>query len=386
MKWLLLSIFWGLWFFNFSTRIIPSPVLPLIENELMVSHAKAGGLFTFLYAGYAFSLLMAGSLAPKVGYKRCIIGGFLCSSSALFIVQYTYSYGQLALLFLLIGLGCGVYLPSIMPMITETFPREHWGKAIGIHDSAASLSIFSMPIYVAIGLHVFPWRKLFLFLCLASMVVVLLFWVVPQEPRRERTPDISTSIEVLKKKALWFMMPLWSVAAACCLGVYSIIPLFLVNERGLSLGLANTVFGASRLGGIAVSICAGFLVDRLGVRRMLFLALFFTGLFTVGVSMARPFHLLVGVLFFQATVALGFFPVGLAAISKITTSRERSMATGIVIATGVIFGLGVAPYLLGAIADRINFQTGILLLGVLTTLSSFSVKYLMDSRKGELTT
>ncbi len=378
MKWLLLSIFWGLWFFNFSTRIIPSPVLPLIEDELMISHARAGGLFTFLYAGYAFSLLMAGSLAPKVGCKRCIIGGFLCSSLALFIVQYTSSYGQFSLLFILIGLGCGAYLPSIMPMITETFPREHWGKAIGIHDSAASLSIFSIPIYVAIGLHVFPWRRLFLYLCIASMVVVLLFWIFSKEPRCDESQARYASMEVLRKKALWFMMPLWIAAAACCLGVYSIIPLFLVHERGLSLEWANTVFGASRLGGILISITAGFLVDRLGIRRMLFWALFLTGLSTVGIATARPFHLLVGVLFFQATVALGFFPVGLATISKLTRLSERSMAMGVVISAGVIFGLGVAPYLLGAIADRINFQTGILLLGILTTMSSFSVKYLAD--------
>jgi len=45
MKWLLLAVFWGLWFINFSTRIIPSPVLPLIENELMLTHAQAGGLW-----------------------------------------------------------------------------------------------------------------------------------------------------------------------------------------------------------------------------------------------------------------------------------------------------------------------------------------------------
>ncbi len=380
MKWLLLSIFWGLWFFNFSTRIIPSPVLPLIEDELMLSHARAGGLFMFLYAGYAFSLLVVGSMAPKVGYKRCIIWGFLCSSSGLFIVQYAYSYEQLVLLLVLIGLGCGVYLPSIMPMITETFAREHWGKAIGIHDSAASLSIFSIPLYVAIGLRVCPWRRLFLFLCIASMVVVVLFWIFSKEPRGEKVPGGYGPIEVLKKKALWFMMPLWIVAAACCLGVYSIIPLFLVNERGISLDLANTVFGTSRLGGILVSITAGFLVDRLGVRRMLFWTLFLTGLSTAGLATVRSFHLLVGALFFQATVALGFFPVGLATISKVTTLRERSMATGVVISVGVIFGLGVAPYLLGTIADRVNFQTGILLLGILTTLSSFSVRYLINSR------
>jgi len=380
MKWLLLSIFCGLWFFNFSTRIIPSPVLPLIEDELMLSHARAGGLFTFLYAGYAFSLLMVGSMAPKVGYKRCIICGLLCSSSALFIVQYSYSYWELALLFLLIGLGCGVYLPSIMPMITETFPREHWGKAIGIHDSAASLSILFMPLYISIGLNLFPWRRFLLFLCIASVVVVLLFWIFSKEPPREKVAGRYAATEVLKKKALWYMMPLWIVAAACSLGVYSIIPLFLVRERGLPLDLANTVFGISRLGGIVVSITAGFLVDRLGVRRMLFWTLLLTGLSTAGLAMARPFNPLVGALFLQATVALGFFPAGLATISKLTTSSERSMAIGVVISVGVIFGLGVAPYLLGTIADRVNFQTGILLLGILTTLSSFSAKYLIDSR------
>jgi NNP family nitrate/nitrite transporter-like MFS transporter len=383
MRWLLLSIFWGLWFLNFSARVMPSPVLPLIENELMLSHAKAGGLFAFLNAGYAVSLLIGGSLAPRIGYKRIIIGGFICSAAALFTIQYVHSYGQLAALFLFIGLGCGVYLPSIMPMITETFPREHWGKAIGIHDTGASLSIFSIPIFVAIGLHLFHWRNLFLFLCFASMVVALLFWVVSKEPRGGKTPGRYVSIEVLKKKGLWLMIPLWSVSAACCLGVYSIIPLFLVNERAVSLSLANTIFGISRLGGVAISIVAGFLVDRFGIRSILFWTLLLTGLSTVAVATAKLFPLLVGVLFFQATVALGFFPVGLATISQLTTSSERSMAMGMVISIGVVFGVGVTPYLLGAIADRINFQTGILLVGILTTVCSFSVKYLRNGREEE---
>lgn len=380
MKWLLLSIFWGLWFLNFSARVIPSPVLPLIENELMVGHAKAGALFTLLYAGYAFSLFIGGSLAPRVGYKRIIIGGFICSSAALFIIQYAHSYGQLALLFLFIGLGCGAYLPSIVPMITETFPRKHWGKAIGIHDTGASLSIFSIPIYAALGLRMFSWRTLFLFLCFVSVVVIILFWIVSEEPQRERTAGKAGPMEILKKRSLWPVMLLWTFAGACCLGIYSIIPLFLVNERAVSLDLANTIFGISRVGGIVISVVAGFLVDRLGIRPMLFWTLFLTGLSTMGIAAARPLHLLVGILFFQATVVLGFFPVALAAISKLTSPSERSITTGITIAAGIIFGVGVTPYLLGAIADRADFQTGILLLGILTTLSSLSVKYLGNVR------
>jgi MFS family permease len=113
---------------------------------------------------------------------------------------------------------------------------------------------------------------------------------------------------------------------------------------------------------------------------MLFWTLLLTGLSTMGIATVRLFHLLVGVLFFQATVVLGFFPVGLAAISKLTSPSERSLAMGITLSAGIIFGVGITPYLLGAIADRADFQTGILLLGILTTVGSFSVKYLRNVR------
>jgi len=42
MKVLPLSIFWGLWFLNFSVRSGFSPVLPLIEDSLNLSHGQAG--------------------------------------------------------------------------------------------------------------------------------------------------------------------------------------------------------------------------------------------------------------------------------------------------------------------------------------------------------
>lgn len=52
------------------------------------------------------------------------------------------------------------------------------------------------------------------------------------------------------------------------------------------------------------------------------------------------------------------------------------MATGVIISIGMIFGAGFTPFLLGLIADHFNFQVGIFVLGVLTTLSSLSVRFL----------
>ena len=41
-------------------------------------------------------------------------------------------------------------------------------------------------------------------------------------------------------------------------------------------------------------------------------------------------------------------------------------------------GLGVAPFALGTVADLWNFQKGILVLGVLTTISCFSLRKLPE--------
>jgi len=172
------------------------------------------------------------------------------------------------------------------------------------------------------------------------------------------------------------MAVLWVLAAASNMGVYSMLPLYLIKERGMEYAFANNLVGISRIGGIAVPVSIGFLIDRYGYRIMLMLSLLTTGLSTVFLSIAPTFSLLLIALFFQAAFSLAFFPVGLAAIAKLTSPEERSMGIGAILSTGVIFGMGGAPLFLGIIADHFNFQIGILWMGILTTLSFFMVKYL----------
>jgi fucose permease len=54
------------------------------------------------------------------------------------------------------------------------------------------------------------------------------------------------------------------------------------------------------------------------------------------------------------------------------------MVTGVIVSIGMIFGVGFVPFLLGVIADHLNFEVGIFGLGILTTLSSLMVRFLRD--------
>jgi MFS family permease len=108
------------------------------------------------------------------------------------------------------------------------------------------------------------------------------------------------------------------------------------------------------------------------------ITLLWTGLSTVGIAVVRNFWLLAILLFVQSTLGNALFPIGFVGISKLTDANERSLFTGMTISLSAIMGLGVTPLALGTVADLWNFQAGILVLGVLTTLSCFSLRNLPE--------
>jgi len=378
MKLLPLFIFWCLWFLNFSTRAVFSPFLPLIEDSLSISHGAAGGLFTSLSIGYGLNLLIVGRFASIWGYKRTVVFGFMGTGLVLFGFQWAESYIAFHILFFLLGFVTGSYLPSILPIITETYDYRHWGKAIGFHDSAASFSIFSIPLLVAFGLYYLSWRNILLFFGIVSLLLPIFFWKISVEPKKELSVQKGKVFLLFRRKTVWIIGFLWIFAAGSCLGLYSILPLFLVKERGIDFHFANNLFGISRVGGVFISILIGFLIDRYGYRKMLVLGIITTGLSTIGLSLASSLPMIVTALILQATLSLAFFPIGLSTISKLTPLSERAMATGVIVSIGMIFGVGFVPFLLGVIADHLNFEVGILGLGILTSFSSLMVRFLRD--------
>ena len=103
------------------------------------------------------------------------------------------------------------------------------------------------------SLHFLSWKRLLLILGVASLVLPIYFWRVSIEPRKERSQEGSHYLDLFKKKGVLIMGLLWIFAAGSCLGIYSILPLYLIKERGIDLYFANNLFGISRVGGVPFS-------------------------------------------------------------------------------------------------------------------------------------
>ncbi|MFO7461158.1 MAG: MFS transporter [Desulfatiglandales bacterium] len=376
----ILLLFWGLWFLNFSTRTILSPLLPIFEKEMGFGYALAGSLFLYLSLGYTGSLVAAGWIVPRVGFKKAIALGFFILIAAFAALVLIKSYAHLVVVAFFLGLGGGIYLPCALPLLTSAIPPDKWGKSIAFHETAASSSILATPLLVAAALAFTGWPTLVMALSALCLAMILTFLILLPEPS-QKGEDKFTFSRVLHRRDFWIMAVLWAFAAAGGLGLYNLIPLFLVNEKGLPLDTANTVFGVSRLGGLALIFVAGFLMDRFGVRKVLLASLLVSGFATAGLAVAQGFTLVVGMLVLQATSIPVFFPAGLVAISRLTDYADRSAFTGATLAVGVVFGTGIAPTLLGFIADIRDFQTGIFFQGVLTMLACVLLPLLRKIRQ-----
>lgn len=372
----------SMWFLNFVGRTILSPVLPLIEDEFLISHAKASSIFIFLSVGYGISIFFSGLFSGIFGYKRSIVASLLITAMMLFLIPLVKVFSVLYVFSFIIGAATGIYIPAVIPLITSYYDDKTWSKAIAIHDSAASLGVFASPLIATLLLRFFQWRGVLGVIGFVFVIVAIAFYCLSHELKVSRVTKAVFGT-FIRRRALWILSVIWVFAASTSIGVYYITPLFLTKELHLDINYANTIFGVSRLGGFVVAICSGLLVSRFSIRAIMLSILIISGASTAFVALAGL--KLIGVaLFLQASFIYGFFPAGLIAISRIFDMNIRGLATGFIFGFGVIIGWGVTPYLLGLSGDLLSFRIGILALGIAVMLASilvFLLKELQTEKK-----
>ncbi len=365
---LFLFFLWFLWFINFSVRMVLSPILPIIEDEFLVSHARASSIFMFLSAGYGIAVVASGLFSGRVGYKKTIVISLVLLSLVNFLIPFVHNFFLFYLFAFFLGFSVGLYIPSAIPLITEYYAEKCWGKAIAIHDTGAAIAIFATPFIALFLLHFSQWRGIFTVYACIFLVCSIIFGMVSSEVKISNPPKMMFK-NIVKIRSLWLMAVIWVFGAGANLGIYSITPLYLTKELQMNIGYANTILGISRLGSVGIAIVCGFLIDRFNLRFVMLFVMFLTGLFTVLMGLVGAKY--IGfVLFFQALFVTGFFPVGLVAIAKTFSRDMRGLATGIILALSILFGGGVIPYLLGVSGDLYNFALGIAILGIMILLSS----------------
>jgi len=224
----------GIFFLNFLSRIILSPLMPTVEKELNVGHDEAGSLFFMISLGYCIGLLFSGFISSRLTHRRTILLSSIALGRALIVVSISYHLWMIRLGLIFLGMAAGFYLPSGIATVTELVRPEHWGKAIAIHELAPNLAFVIAPLLAEALLGVFSWRGVLMLSWIASMVSGMVFIIFgkgggfPGE-----APNVNTLRIILKGPSFWIMMALFSLGIGASFEVYTMMPLYLVAEKGI---------------------------------------------------------------------------------------------------------------------------------------------------------
>jgi len=363
---LLTSIF----FVNFMSRIILAPLMPRVKSELALSHAEAGSLFLLISLGYFTTLLLSGFISSRLTHRKIIMFSCIAVGLALLLTSFSTGLWGMRLGLVALGMAAGPYMPSGLATLTTLFKIRHWGKALSIHELAPNLSFFMAPLIVEAVLYWFSWRTVFMLIGFVALALAVVFARFGRGGDFHGEPvGYSSFRKILSNSAFWIMVVLFSLGISSTLGIYTMLPLFLVTDHHMGRNWANTLIALSRIAGLGMTLVGGWATDLFGPKRILKVVFVLSGMMTLFIGLASSAWVAVAV-FLQPIMAVCFFPAGLAALSMVSSAKERNFTVSITIPMAFLMGGGAAPAMIGLIGDLRSFGWGIALVGGLILTGS----------------
>lgn len=337
-------------FSSMMSRVVFSPIMPILQRELGFNLTFAGSLFLVVNVSYGFTLLTAGFLSARVGHGMTIVIALATVALGLVIA----ALGSVPLLLagvVLIGAGAGFYPSSGLVMINENVDDSHRSTAFSLHEIGPNLALLVAPLVVAVLQPWIGWRGVLLTVAALALLSALAFWRWASDGSgRGVVPNLETVLSILRLPDVWLAIVVLSAALAGVQGVYAILPAYLVAAYGLEPDSVYLLVFASRVTGIFLLLWAGPVINRIGRRRTITIVLLISALLTALIGLARG-TLLSAVVVAQPVLLTVLFPALLASIGTIGEVRYQNVLYSLVITIAVSIGAGAAPTLLGFFAD-----------------------------------
>lgn len=376
-----LFLFTLLFFMNFMARIVHAPLMPAIEKDLHITHAEAGSLFFILAVGYFITLMGSGFLSARITHRWTMVLSIASTGIALLATAASESLWGIRAGLFLIGFCTGLYLPSAIAAITSFVSPRHWGKAIAIHEVAPSLAFVLAPLFAEALLALYPWKIVLAILGAGALVASAIFMRFARVGDfAGEAPNLRSIVALGRQPSYWLMILMFGFGISGSLGIYTMLPLFLVSAHGLERDFANTLLALARIPGVLAAFGSGWLTDRMGPKRTILLVLALNGLLTMVLGVA-PTAWLAYLVFIQSALAVCFFPAGFAAISLVAPPGARNIAVSMVTPFGFMIGAGAVPALIGWTSTLHSFSAGFLLVGGLMVAGGLLSRMLAIGRR-----
>lgn len=388
-EWYVVLICMLAYVFSFVDRQVLALMIEPIKKDLHLSDTQFS-----LLQGFAFSLFYAvmgmplAYLADRFARPRIIATGIALWSLATAACGISQNFVQMFLARLSVGVGEAALSPGTYSMLSDYFPKEKLGRAVGIYSLGSFIGggmAFLIGGYVINLLKqvttttvpllgdVRSWQLTFLIVGLPGFLVALLFILTVRDPQRKGLVQDSTgqakrvsmidSLRFIREHGQTFAYHYlgFSFYAMTLFCLMSWTPAFYIRHFGLSPVEAGYTLGTILLVANTTGVfCGGWLNDWLmtkgrtdgpmlagtiGAIGMLVPAVVFTQVSSLTVSLG----LLVIAMFFASFP----MPTSTAAMQTLAPNQMRAQISAVFLLISNLIALGVGTTLVALLTDKV---------------------------------
>jgi MFS family permease len=355
------------WMLDAFDVMLYSLVLAAMMRDLGMSSATAGLLGSLTLAASAAGGLLFGVLADRLGRTRAL------SLSILIYAAFTAACGlaqnvtQLAVFRVFLGLGMGGEWASGAALVSETWPPQHRGKALGLMQSCWAIGYGAAAIVTALVLPRYGWRAVFL---VGILPALLTLWIrqyvrepaLWQQTRLDDRPRTSSFADIFRGPILRLTLALTLMNGATMFAWWGWnfwIPTYLslpIAEGGIGLATVtmSSFVVAMQVGMWFGYVTFGFVSDTLGRRPTYIVYLLVAAALVLVYGMTRQPMALLVLGPFVAFFGTGYFSGFGAITAEIYPTHIRATAQGFTYNIGRL-GSAIAPFAVGSLAASRGF-------------------------------
>jgi MFS family permease len=170
------------WLLDAFDVMLYALVLASLMAELGMDRATGGLLGSLTLAASAIGGIVFGVLADRWGRTRALSLSIILYSVFTALCGAAQSIAQLAVFRFCLGIGMGGEWASGAALVSETWPAEHRGKALGLMQSCWAIGYGAAAIVVALILPTYGWRAVFF---VGILPAVFTWWIRRRVPEPE---------------------------------------------------------------------------------------------------------------------------------------------------------------------------------------------------------
>ena len=371
-------------------------VLPAVSADLGLSKAEGGLLGSVTLVAGAAGGVGFGWFADRYGRTRALMLSVSLYSIFTAACGFAENLTQFIIFRIFLGFGMGGEWASGAALVSETWPSEHRGKALGLMQSGWAIGYAAAALVNGFVQPAFGWRAVFFVGILPAFFTL---WVrrYVKEPAiwaaASTQPRTASSLASIFRNGLGPLTALLTIMNACTLfawwGFNLWLPSYLRQPRaegGVGLGpLAMSNFVAvMQIGMWFGYVTFGFVSDSLG-RKRTYVTYLLTAALLLFIYVSIPNAALLFVLGpFVAFFATGFFSGFGAVTAEIYPTAIRATAQGFTYNIGRIVS-AAAPFTVGTLAQSHGFGSALLVSSVAFVVAAFVWIWIPETKGRPLT-